>query len=74
MRGMARDPFKPAAKVGTSITEKGMERMKEFHRGGWKEEGDWWRLPAEVERRNKNRAEWLGKLREAMMGWGSERV
>ncbi len=74
MRGMARDPSNPKAKVGTDITKQGKERMKEFHRGGWKEEGDWWRLPEEVERRNKSRAEWLGKLREAMMGWGSERV
>ena len=74
MRGMARDPSNPAAKVGTDITKQGMERMKEFHRGSWKEEGGWWRLPEEVERRNKSRAEWLGKLREAVMGWGCERV
>ena len=74
MRGMAHDPSNPMAKVGANITKQGKERMKEFHRGGWKEEGDWWRFPEEVERRNKSRAEWLGKLREAMMGWGSERV
>jgi len=74
MRGMARDPSNPKAEVGTDITEEGKERMKEFHRGGWKEEGDWWRLPGEVHMRNKSRAEALGKLREAMMGWGSERV
>jgi hypothetical protein len=74
MRGMARDPSNPKAKVGTKITEQGKERMKKFHRGGWKEESDWWRLPEEVEMRNKSRAEWLGKLREAMMGWGSDRV
>ena len=74
MRGMARDPSDPTANVGVDITEQGKERMKSFHRGGWKEEGDWWRLPEEVERKNKGRAEWLGKLREGMMGWGSERV
>ena len=74
MRGMARDPSNPKAKVGTNITEQGKERMKEFYRGGWKEEGDWWRLPEEVETRNGSRVEWLGKLREGMMGWGSERV
>ena len=74
MRGMARDPSNPTAKVGTDITKQGVERMKDFHRGSWKEEGVWWRLPEEVERRNKSRAEWLGKLREAVMGWGCERV
>ena len=74
MRGMAHDPSNPKEKVGTNITKQGKERMKKFYRDGWKEEGDWWRLPEEVERRNQGRAEWLGKFREAMMGWGSERV
>jgi hypothetical protein len=67
-------PLQPEGKGGDDITKEGKERMKEFHRGGWKEEGDWWRLPEEVERKNKSRVEWLGKLREGMMGWGSERV
>ena len=74
MRGMSRDPSNPKATVGVDITTQGKERMKAFYRGGWKEEGDWWRLPEEVERKNTTRAEWLGKFREAMMGWGSDRV
>lgn len=74
MRGMAPDPSNPKAKVGVDITEQGKETMKAFHRGGWKDESDWWRLPEEVERKNMGRVEWLGKLREGVMGWGSHRV
>ena len=74
MRGMARDPSNAKAKVGAVMTKEGKERMKTFHRGGWKDEGDWWKLPEDVERRNVGRVEWLGKLREGMMGWGSQRV
>ena len=74
IRGMARDPSNAKAKVGAVITKQGKERMKAFHRGGWKYEGDWWKLPEHIERRNMGRAEWLGKLREGMMGWGSQRV
>ena len=49
MRGMARDPSNAKAKVGAAITKEGKERMKSFHRGGWKDEGDWWKLPEDVE-------------------------
>ena len=60
MRGMARDPSNPKAKVGVVVTKEGKERMKSFHRGGWKDEGDWWKLPEDVERRNMGTIERSG--------------
>lgn len=31
--------------------------MKAFHRGGWKDKGDRWKLPEDVEKRNVGRVE-----------------
>ena len=43
--------------------------MKAFYRGGWKDEGDWWKLPEDGEKRNVGRAELV--VGEAQ---GSQRV